>query len=140
MKKCVLCILAAFLICPMSCFAWDIATLCVDDYVEELNGQCPISFPDKDWGVNSFTMVGDRYVLVDIQVPSVLTMFLSSLTGDADNVKQLWIRQLDGYGEPWTGFVERMVAAMLPVVINVHPCDSDDSALMTLTPSDFLKE
>ena len=49
------------------------------EFVEELNALRPISY-DEDWGANSFTMVGDRYALVDIKVPDNLQMVLNMLT------------------------------------------------------------
>ena len=85
-------------------------------------------------------MVGDRYALVDIQLPSNLSMFLSSLSGNKDNVKQLWIRQLKMYGEPWNRFVKMMVEADRRIVVNLRPQGSEDTALMTFSPSDFNRD
>ena len=82
-------------------------------------------------------MVGDRYVLVDVQMPSNLSMFLSTLTEDTDNVKQMWIRQLKLFGKPWKDFVDTMVENDRRIVVHLQPLDVDESALVTFLPSDF---
>ncbi|MBQ9555709.1 MAG: hypothetical protein IJV05_05745 [Muribaculaceae bacterium] len=111
----------------------------VDTYVTQLNAQCPIDFTDG-WGVNSFTMVGDRYALVDIKTPSNLSMILSSISSGTDNVKRLWIRQLKQYGDRWNRFVDRMVDADLRIILNLHPEGSRETALIIFYPSDFKTE
>lgn len=131
--------LIVVLLFPIMAHAQDTTAVSVDEYVEELNDKCPISYGDK-WAVNSFTMVGDRYALVDIQLPSNLSMFLSSLSGNKNNVKQLWIRQLKMYGEPWNHFVKMMVEADRRIVVNLRPQGSEDTALMTFFPSDFNRD
>lgn len=118
--------------------AQDITTVNLDDYVEELNAECPKNY-DGDWGVNSFTMVGDRYALVDIKLPANLSMFLSSFGADTDKVRQLWIKQLKQYGERWNCFVDMMVGADRRIILNLHPEGSKKTALITLEPRDFNK-
>ncbi len=124
------------LMCPVMLCAQDQPATDVDAYVTELNDQCPISYRDG-WGIGSFTMVGDRYALVDVLLPGNLSMFLSSLGADKDNVRQLWIRQLRDYGEPWNRFVDLMVEADRRIIINLRPKDSEKTALITFSPSDF---
>lgn len=126
----------AILMTPLSAPAQEVSDL--NDYVEQLNDQCPIKYKD-DWGINSFTMVGDRYALVDLQLPSNLAMFLPSLSSNADNVKQLWIKQLSLYGERWTDFVDKMVDAGRSVIVNLRPKGCDETYLITFIPSDFKK-
>ena len=106
------------------------------DSVEELNARCPISYR-TDWSVNSFTMVGDRYVLVDVEVPSGLSMVFPMLTEDADNVKQMWAKQLELFGNQWKRFVGMMVEHDRRVILHLHPQGKKDSALITFFPSDF---
>lgn len=124
------------LLFPITAFAQESARVDVEEYVEALNDSCPISF-DKGWGVNSFTMVGGDYVLVDLQLPSSISMVLSALTGNDDNVKQMWIRQFKTFGERWTSFVELMVEHERRIVVNLRPKGSDETELITLLPADF---
>ena len=67
-------------------------------------------------------------------------MILSSLTTEGDNVKRLWIKQLKQYGERWLGFVDRMVETNHPIVVNLRPKGSNQTALITFYPSDFKEE
>ena len=139
MKRLFYICLMAFFVSQSSCYAQSIDTAELDAFVAELNDRCPMAF-DEDFAANSFTMVGDRYALVDIQVPASLSMILPSLTADTDNVKQLWISQLSGYGEPWNRFVDLMVDAGCSIVVSLRPQGNDDTALITFRPSDFKKE
>jgi len=123
---------------PVAGNAQDAACVDVDTLVEQLNAQCPIGHKDV-WGINSFTMVGDRYALVDVKVPASLSMILSSFSDDTDNVKRLWIKELKEYGEEWNQFVDKMVEANRRIIINLHPEGSKNTALITLLPSDFNK-
>ena len=131
--------LIVVLLFPMMARAQDTTAVNVEEYVEELNSMCPISSGDN-WALNSFTMVGNNYALVDLQLPSNLKMILSSLSGDKDNVKQLWIRQFKMYGERWDRFVELMVEADRRIIVNLRPQGSEDTALITLFPADFSRD
>ena len=136
-KSIVFCLtLMLALLFPAGGQAQEATAIDVDACVEELNAQCPVSFRD-DWGVNSFTTVEDRYVLVDIKVPANLSMILSSLSSDTDNVKRLWIKQLAEYSDMWKQFADKMVEAGRPIIINLHPKGKNNTALITLMPSDF---
>lgn len=139
MSQCRILLLLALLLGPLVTHAQEDTTGTVFDYVEELNAMCPVTYA-ADWGVNSYTMVGDNYALVDVMIPSNLTMILSSLTAEGDNVKRLWIKQLKQYGDQWLGFVDRMVETNHPIVVNLHPKGSNQTALITLYPSDFKEE
>lgn len=108
----------------------------LDEYSEQLNDKCPIIY-GGDWIIKSITMVGDRYALVDLQAPSTLSMVFSSLTGNTDNVKQVWGKQLRQYGEQWNRFAKLLVRAGRPVVLIVQPDGNPKSAIMTLQPSDL---
>jgi len=132
-------ILLSILLQPALCGAQEAVAQDVEARVEELNDMCPIDFGD-DWGVNSFTMVGDRYALVDIKLPSSLSMVLSSFSDESNgNVKRFWVKQLNQYGDLWNDFVDMMVAADRRIVISLHPVGSK-TALLTFYPSDFRKE
>ena len=108
------------------------------DSVEEIYALCPISF-SPGWGINSVTMVGNNYSLVDFEVPASLTMVLPTLANDSDKVKRLWVKQLDSYGGQWKRFVDLMVVNDCRIVINLRPKGSDDTYLITFYPSDFKK-
>lgn len=136
MSKCRVFLLLAVLLFPIVTHAQKIMNRDVDEYVEELNAMCPIEYKD-DWAMNSLTMVEDRYALVDIQLPSNLSMFLSTLTTEGDNVKRLWIKQLKDFGERWKRFVDLMVKADRRICVSLRPKGSDETALITLLPTDF---
>lgn len=108
------------------------------DSVEAINAQCPISF-GGNWGINSFTMVGNNYSLVDVGVPASLSMVLSMLTDDSDNVRRMWIKQLDTFGQQWKHLVNLMVENDCRIVVNFRPKDSEETALVTFLPTDFSK-
>ena len=110
-------------------------TVDLEKYVERLNSQCPLDHGDE-WGINSFTLVGS-YALVDVMVPSNLAMFMPSLTGDSDNVKRVWIKQLATFGNRWKRFAEKMVDIERSIVINLRPKGSKQTYLITLLPTDF---
>jgi len=137
MKNKYICLIVALLF-PVMALGQETVDTALNDYVEQLNARCPIMLND-DWAFNSYTLVGS-YALVDIQTPATLSMILSSFTGKSDNVKQVWIRQFSKYDEPWNTFTKRMVAAGRSVVINLRPLESETTALITLSPSDFEKK
>ena len=66
-------------------------------------------------------------------------MVFSLLTEDTDNVKQMWIKQLKCFGERWNRFVNLMVENDRRIIVNLHPENSDETALITFSPSDFKK-
>lgn len=131
--------LAMAVLCPPGASAQAAADVDVGQCVEQLNATCPIDYKGG-WGIGSFTAVGDRYVLVDVQLPPNLAMFLSSLSGDKDSVKQLWIRQFSQFDGQWRQFVDTMVDARRRIILNLSPEGSDESALIALLPSDFKRE
>lgn len=136
MVKCRLYYLAVLLLFPLMAQAQDNASKALDECIEELNAKCPLVY-DVDWSINSFTSVGDRYELVDVEIPAVLSMFFTTLTTDTDNVKQLWVRQLNHFGKDWKRYVAAVTAANRRTVLNVHTRGSGESVLLTLYPSNF---
>lgn len=130
-------VLVFFVSCfPLASVAQDTTSVDVDALAEALNDQCPINY-DDDWSINSFTMVEDRYALVDVMLPANLSMVLGMLTGDGYNVKRVWIKQLTQYGKQWNDFVDAMVGADRRVVVNLRPAGSKETALITFMPADF---
>ena len=122
----------------MTAVAQDSPSVNLVDSVEEIYALCPISF-SPGWGINSVTMIGNNYSLVDFEVPASLTMVLPTLANDSDKVKRLWVKQLDSYGGQWKRFVDLMVVNDCRIVINLRPKGSDDTYLITFYPSDFKK-
>ena len=106
-----------------------------DTYIIMLDGECPIDHKDA-WAINSIVADGDT-VRLELQIPSSLSGFLSMLTGEEDNVKKMWIKQLLSFGYPWHDFMERLANEGRPLVITFCPKDSDTAALMTFLPEDF---
>ena len=106
------------------------------DSVEALNASCPISY-SGDWGINSITMVGNNYSLVDMGVPSSLSMVLNMLTKKSDNVKQMWIKQFESFGGVWNRLVDLMVENNCRIVVHFRPKDTEETAFVTLLPTDF---
>lgn len=139
MVKCKLLCLAALLLLPVTAHANLVDPSKIDEYVEELNAMCPLIYND-DWAINSVTSVGTNYELVDIEMPSVLSMFFPTLTQDAGNVKQLWKKQLKHYGSKWDRLVSLAVAADRRIVLYLHIRGSDQSAFVTFYPSDLEKK
>ena len=133
-----LCCLCALLLFPLLALGQDTTAVDVDEYVEQLNAQCPIKY-GENWSINSFTMVGTSYALVDIQMPSNLSMFLSTLTEDTESVKRMWNKQFKQFGKRWDRFVKLMVENDLRMIVNLYPEGNDESALMTFLPSDLEK-
>ena len=73
-------------------------------------------------------------------MPANMTMVLSSFSSNRDNVKQLWIRQLEQYGERWNNLIDLLLKADRRLVINLRPDGYDDTPLITILPSDFRKQ
>lgn len=134
-----LCFLLFLLLFPMAAQAQDDADVALHEYIEKINDLCPIDYGDG-WGVGSVTMVGDNYALLDFLLPANMTMVLSSFSSNRDNVKQLWIRQLEQYGERWNNLIDLLLKADRRLVINLRPDGYDDTPLITILPSDFRKQ
>ena len=130
---------AVLLLAPLWCCAQEEESADLDRYVEEVNSLCPIDYGD-DWGIGSMTMVGDRYALVDVLLPANMSMVLSSFSGKSRNVRRLWVRQLEQYGERWNRFVELMIEADRRIIISLRPKGSSDTAFVYLSPVDFANQ
>jgi len=134
MKRIVLVCLAMLLAIDVSCWGQDWLVVDIGQYVEELNDRCPISYGDV-WSAHSFTLVGDRYALVDLQVPESLMMFLPQLTEDTDNVKRLWVKQFRDFDDHWRRLLDMLADANYPLVVIFSPANSDDYSILTIQPS-----
>ena len=106
----------------------------LDTYVALLNEECPIEYKDS-WAVNALLTDADT-VYVQVQTPSSLAGFLPQLTGEGDNVKRMWIKQLKPFGHPWEEFFDRMAGAGRYLVISFHPKDARKTAAIVFTPDD----
>ena len=107
----------------------------VDTYVALLNGNCPIVYEDS-WAVNSMEADGDT-VHVVFQTPSSLAGFLPQLTGEGDNFKRMWVKQLKTFGYPWADFFRRMAEAGCTLVITFQPKDSRKTSTQVFYPEDY---
>lgn len=107
----------------------------IDTYVALLNEECPIDHKDN-WVINSFVTDGDT-VQVVLQMPSSLAPFLPQLTGEGDNVKRMWAKQLKTFGHPWGEFLKRMAEARRTLAIIFHPKDARKTATVIYAPEDY---
>ena len=109
----------------------------LNDYVAELNEKCPITFADG-WTVNSFVAKDDN-VTVEITVAPSIDAYIPYLAANGDQVKQMWLRQMQQYGPMWNTLIDLAVNNNLAVVITLKATSSDATASFTFHPSDFLK-
>lgn len=123
---------------PLMTHAQDTTAVSFDEYVEQLNAKCPIDDEGR-WSIRSITMVGDRYALVDFQMPENMSMVLPALSKDSENVKRLWIKQLKQFGQPWNHFVDLMVEAERRIIVILNPEGTRKPPMLTLNPADFKK-
>lgn len=135
MKKLGFLLLAIFLCFPFVGSAQNVETEDFDSLVAKFNAECPIT-SGENWAITSFATAGDT-VLVELQVPASLGGFMSLLTGDTDNVKRLWARELNTFGKQWKTFVTRLIEADRPVKLFFTPKGGDTAAEIVLRPSDF---
>lgn len=103
--------------------------------INELNARCPIEHPDG-WALLTFTDQGDT-TRVELLYPSLLKGFLPALTGNAQNVRNLWVRQMRMFGDDWKSFVRLMLAARRTLVIDFTMGDGDPAASITFQREDF---
>lgn len=138
MKKLSFLLLAISLSLPLFGFAQEVETEDFDGYIARLNTECPIGNGEK-WALLSFAVASDT-VVTELQVPASLGVFMSLLTEDSDNVRRLWVREMEAFGETWQAFVKRLVEADRPLKLKFKPQDKDASAEIILMPTDFKKK
>lgn len=107
----------------------------MDIYVSLLNETCPIGYTDA-WAVVSLESEGDT-VHAALQTPSSLAGFLSMLTGEGDNVKRMWLKQLKNFGHPWGDLVGRLTREGGYLLITFHPENSTVTDEILFTPEDL---
>ena len=134
---CHLLILLAAILAPQAAFPQASADVSAgtDTCITAIAESCPINYKDG-WIINAVTNSADT-VRLELQVPSSLAGFLSMLTGEGDNVKLLWLRQLSCFGDPWERLCGCVVAARRALVIDVRPKDSKVDAEIVLSPEDL---
>lgn len=135
MKKLGFLLLAIFLCFPFVSSSQNVETEDFDSLVVRLNAECPIN-SGENWALTSFATVGDT-VQIELQVPASLGGFMSLLTADTDNVKRLWARELNNFGEQWKTFVNRLIEADRLLKVCFTPKGGDTAAEIVLKPSDF---
>lgn len=138
MKKLGFLLLAITLSLPFFSSAQEVDAEDFDGYIAKLNTECPIG-NGENWALLSFAVAGDT-VVAELQVPASLVVFMSVLTEDSDNVRRLWVREMDAFGETWRAFVNRLVEADRPLRLKFRPKDKDATAEILLMPTDFKKK
>ena len=138
-KLCHLFILIASMLAPLAAFSQEEAgvTFDADSCIAAVAESCPIDYKD-DWVINSVTTDADT-VHLELQVPSSLAGFLPMLTGEGDNVKLVWLRQMVYFDAPWRQLCRGIIAAHRVMVIDLRPKDSRVSAEIIIN-SDKLEE
>jgi hypothetical protein len=132
--------LLALLAFPAWCFAQDEGDTPVDieAFVTQVNEKCPITY-SEGWAVNSCTLTDDTVSLV-MGVPANFGFVLPMLTGNAENVKRLWIKQLSQYGAQWNQFVDMLVSSNKALKLVLKPEDSNSEGVILFEPANFKKE
>ena len=140
MKKLGLLLIVLALSIPLCGYAQEVEDEDEDfeTYVARLNAECPIQ-SGEHWTLLSFAEAGD-IVVVELQIPASLGPFMSVLTDNTDNVRRLWVREMEIFGEIWEDFVARLVKEDRPMRLSFKPKGSDTSARILLKPSDFKKK
>ena len=109
----------------------------VDSLIDEMAAQCPVDYGD-DWMISSVTVDGDT-VFVDVQVPSQLKAFMSSLTGNGANVKRLWLNQIAQFDKRWRTLADKLLENNRVLVLLLIPGDEDEAAPIVIGPKDPVK-
>ena len=132
--------LLALLIFPILCIAQDEGDKPADieSFVKQVNDKCPITY-GEGWTVSSCTIDGDTVSLV-IGVPANFGIVLPMLTGNADNVKRLWVKQLSQFESQWKQFADMLVSSNKFFKLILRPEDSDNEGCIIFEPADFKSE
>ena len=107
----------------------------VDAYVALLSADCPIGHGDA-WALNAIEAEGDTICAV-LQTPSSLAGFLSMLTGEGDNVKRMWLKQLKNFGHPWEDLIGRLTREKRYLLVTFHPENSTITDELLFAPEDL---
>ena len=119
-------------------FSQNEATEDLDTFVAQTNAQCPIDYKEG-WEVISLSTSGDT-VFVEMETPSSLGMFLSSLTGKTIGVQRLWMKQLKFFGGSCETLANLVMETERPLVLFLTPKESEETEIVTITPAMLKKE
>lgn len=132
--------LLALLAFPALCIAQNEGEMPVDieTFVAQVNEKCPITY-GEGWGLSSCTLIGDT-VSLSMVVPANFGFVLPMLTGNAENVKRLWVNQLSQYGSQWNQLVDLLVSSNKSLKLVLKPEDNSTEGVILFEPADFKKE
>ncbi len=120
---------------PLVSPAQDVDLNPLDDYIGQVNGRCPIDL-GEEWYINGLAIQADTVVLA-LKVPSSIKYFLSELTGDSDNVKRLWLRQLKQFADVWTPLLDLLRKEGRPFRLDIMLGDLRPAAALRYSPADL---
>lgn len=107
-----------------------------DAFVAQLNERCPIVH-DDGWAILAFRSSGGDTTHVELAFPRLLNAFLPALTGNTQNVRRVWARQMNMFGDQWKEFVTLMLDARRTLVLDFMLDDEPPVATVTFLPEDF---
>ena len=128
---------SAILVSGMA-FSQSEVTQDLDSFVAETNAQCPIDYKEG-WEVISLSTSGDT-VFVEMETPSSLGMFLSSLTGNSIGVQRLWMKQLKFFGGACDTLASLVMENERPLVLFLTPKEGEETEIVTISPAVLKKE
>lgn len=103
-----------------------------DSCITAIADSCPVNYKD-DWVINAVTTDADT-VHLELQVPSSLAGFLPMLSGEGDNVKKVWLRQMAYFGHPWRRLCRCIIVDHRILVIDLKPKNSSVKAGIVINP------
>lgn len=109
----------------------------LNKFVAELNAKCPIDFADG-WQVNSFVNSEDAVSVIITVAPSV-EAYIPYMAANADQMKQMWLQQMQQYGQMWNSLIDLVVDNNKNFVITLKAPSSDAQAQFVFVPADFKK-
>ena len=109
----------------------------ISGFITELNGKCPIVFGDG-WQVNAFDVTPDT-ISIDITVAPSAEAFISYMAEHTEQVKQMWLQQVQQYGPMWNKLVDLAVSSKRNLSVILKSASGDAQAELVFSPSDFRK-
>jgi len=138
MKNLVAFCLFLFLSLTAMAGAQDTVAVGLDECVAQLAARCPIVYGDS-WEIDTIVLT-DSCARVEMNVPANLAMFFPVLTENKANVKRMWVRQFQYFGDPWKRFVKLMLKDGRPIMVCLRPGKDNPSATLMFYPGDFETE
>lgn len=138
MKKRLLLCLASAILFACTALSQNEEPVDLDTYIAQVNAQCPIDFKEG-WELMSLSTSGDT-VMVEMEVPSTLAMFLSQLTGNSIGAQRLWMKELSFLGESCDKLAQLVMETQRPMVLLLTPKESDLTCTVSISPVDLKKE